>query len=162
MTATFFFGGERDGNDRQAGRLRGDDHPFFGHARRTAWAVRCEHDVAATACGSNQAAQSGHAPPSRRPARRGYAVMRVDPDGDVTVSRLRAHDRDRPAELRVQHQQKMVVPEGDDVLRHADDVFDVDVPDAQRGMQSANDERTDERQEPLLQASTSSVANCMS
>lgn len=63
----------------------------------------------------------------------------------------------------MQHQQKMVVPEGDDVLRHAGDVFDVDVPDAERGMQSANDERTEERQQPLFQASTfSSVANCMS
>lgn len=63
----------------------------------------------------------------------------------------------------MQHEQKVVVPERDDGLGHAENVLDVDMPDAERGVQGANDERADERQQSLLHASTcSSVANCMS
>lgn len=44
----------------------------------------------------------------------------------------------------MQHQQQMTVPEREDVLRLRLDVLDVDVADAQRGVERADEERGDE------------------
>ncbi len=95
--ATFFFGGESDRDDRQRGCLCGHDDPFLGHARRSAGTVRCEHDVAALAGGTNETAQRGHPSARRRAARRIHAVKSVGLRRDVSVARPGAHHRDRPA-----------------------------------------------------------------
>jgi hypothetical protein len=52
---------------------------------------------------------------------------------------LRDQHDDRFAIARVQHQQEMGMPEGDDVLRNALDVLHPHVPDAQRAVQSSDE-----------------------
>ena len=64
----------------------------------------------------------------------------------------------------MQHEQQMVVPEGDDVLREALDVLGMDVADAERSTQQADELCADER-EDAVQASAparSSARNCKS
>ena len=57
----------------------------------------------------------------------------------LAVLRLREHHHDGAAVARVQHQQQVRVPEGEDVLPGALDVLHAHVPHAQRGMKRADE-----------------------
>jgi hypothetical protein len=62
---------------------------------------------------------------------------------------LRDQHDDRLAIARVQHQQEVGMPEGDDVLRNALDVLDLHVPNAQRGVQRSDELRAKKVEEPI-------------
>ena len=161
---TFFFRGEGDRNDRQAGRSSGEDDAILDHSGRTFRAVRSEHDVRSAARRTDDPAQRTGRPSRRRAANRLDAVPGVQTHHEIAVPGPGGENDDRLPIPRMQHQQQMGVPEDDDVSRETLDVLDTDVADAERGAQQADELRAQEREEAVQARAParSSARNCMS
>src|SRR6266550_7232583 len=86
IPSAFFFRGERDWNNRQAGRLRRVDNAILGDTRRAFRSIGREHDVRPTARCANQVAKRTRCAASGRTARGVDAVTRERGSDELSVA----------------------------------------------------------------------------